>query len=190
MTVDSDPRSPLAHRSADLAGMADNTGGSIVVAEVAFLAQVDLRVDPGQVRRVAFELPMRPNTATHDGDRTVLWLGPDEWLVVGPPWTGGEIVAELEAALTGVHHSVVDVSANRAVLELRGSTRHELLSKGCSLDLREDHWGPGTGAQTLLGGIAVILEERAEATRIFVRPSFGNHLTEWFLDATVEYRLL
>ncbi|MFN2490054.1 MAG: sarcosine oxidase subunit gamma family protein, partial [Actinomycetota bacterium] len=85
---------------------------------------------------------------------------------------------------------VVDVSANRAVLELRGPERHELLSKGCSLDLREDRWVPGTCAQSLLAGIAVILEERPEATRIFVRPSFGNHLSQWFLDATVEYRLL
>jgi sarcosine oxidase gamma subunit len=45
------------------------------------LAQVGLRVDPGNL---PFESP-EPNTTTKWSGRDVLWLGPDEWLVVGGP---------------------------------------------------------------------------------------------------------
>jgi sarcosine oxidase subunit gamma len=163
--------------------------GAGMIAEVAFLTQVNLRVDQEHARHPALGLPLKPNTSTNRGARATLWLGPDEWLVVGPPWTSPEIIADLVNALGDAHHSVVDVSASRAVLELRGVARHELLSKGCSLDLGNARWSQGKCAQTLLAGVHVILEERHEATRVFFRPSFGNHVTEWFLDATVEYRL-
>jgi hypothetical protein len=29
----------------------------------------------------------------------------------------------------------------------------------------------------------VILEERPDATRVYVRPSFGDYLVDWILDA-------
>ena len=104
----------------------------------------------------------------------MLWLGPDEWLVVGLPGTAATIVGELEAALEGVHHAVVDVSENRAVLELRGADRFELLASGCSLDLDpRGGWIPGVCAQTMFARAQVILQELAGATRVFVRPSFA-----------------
>jgi sarcosine oxidase, subunit gamma len=181
--------SPLAHRASDLVHATGNMAGAAEIAEVAFLTQVNLRVDQEHARHPALGLPLEPNTATHRGARATMWLGPDEWLVVGPPWTSSEIIGDLVNALGDAPYSVVDVSASRAVVELRGVARHELLSKGCSLDLGNDRWSQGTCAQTLLAGVQVILEERLDATRVFFRPSFGNHVTEWFLDATVEYRL-
>jgi len=190
VTDKSGAHSPLAHRASDLAHATGNMAGAGEIAEVAFLTQVNLRVDQEHARHPALGLPLKPNTATHRGARAILWLGPDEWLVVGPPWTSPEIIADLVNALGDAHHSVVDVSANRAVVDLRGAARHELLSKGCSLDLGRDRWSQDRCAQTLLAGVQVILEERLDATRVFFRPSFGNHVTEWFIDATVEYRLI
>ena len=46
-------------------------------------------------------LPLEPNTAWEDGPRAALWLGPDEWLVVGPAHTASEIVAELDRSARG-----------------------------------------------------------------------------------------
>jgi sarcosine oxidase, subunit gamma len=74
-------RSPLAHRAADL----DRVGAR----ELAFLAQVDVRVDPTTAGTLGF--PTEPNTWTPAGDRDVLWLGPDEWLVVADPGGAGAI---------------------------------------------------------------------------------------------------
>jgi sarcosine oxidase subunit gamma len=162
-------RSPLAGRSADLA--------ALDAIEVAFLAQVNVRCVAEDAERLG--LPLAPNTAAGDLERGALWLGPDEWLIVGAPGTEAVIAAEFERALAGTHHSVVDVSSNRTVIELRGVGRHELLAGGCPIDLDPaGGWLPGRCAQTLYGRAQVILQEMEEATRVFVRSSFAGYVVD------------
>jgi sarcosine oxidase subunit gamma len=177
-------RSPLAHRAADLDAIGDATRGGLSATEIPFLAQLDLRVDPAVARERAMLLPFEPNTVRRHGARAALWLGPDEWLVVGPPGSTPSIVAELEGALAGIHRSLVDVSASRAVLDLSGPLAREVLSRGCGLDLHPSRWVTGMCAQTLLGKVAVLLEQLAEpTTRVFLRPSFADHLVDWLAAA-------
>ena len=166
-------RSPLAERSADL--------DRIDARELAFLSQVDVRVERASVATLGF--PTEPNTARTSGDRDVLWLGPDEWLVVSGPGAAGTIAAELEASLDGLHRSVVDVSANRAVIELSGPSRHDLLSSACPIDLHPRSWGDGRCAQSVFGAAQLLLHEREGATRVFVRPSLADYVVDLLLVA-------
>ena len=163
-------RSPLAERSADL--------GRVDARELAFLSQVDVRIDRATATTLGF--PTDPNTAT-SGGRDVLWLGPDEWLIVGVPGTARAIWDEMEASLAGLHRSVVDVSANRAVIELAGSSRHDLMSSACPIDLHPRSWGDGRCAQSVFGAAQVLLHEREGATRVFVRPSFAGYVVDLLL---------
>lgn len=136
------------------------------------LGQVDVRTDdPAQL---PFEVPMA-NAAVAWGDRDVLWLGPDEWLVVDPTGTGAETVAELESALAGRHRSIVDVSAARVAFDLGEAL--DVLATGCPIDLDPTRWLPGMCAQTLFGHAQVVLHQRdARTTRVFVRPSFAGYV--------------
>jgi sarcosine oxidase, subunit gamma len=162
-------RAPLGDRTADLARLG--------AAELAFVAQVDVRT--ADVAALGF--PVEPNTWAGAGEREVLWLGPDEWLVVGAPNGAATTTAELESSLAGTHHSVVDVSANRAVIELTGAGRLELLSSACPIDLDPRVWTEGCCAQTLFGAAQVLLQERGDATRLFVRPSFAGYVVDLLL---------
>jgi sarcosine oxidase, subunit gamma len=162
-------RGPLAGRTRDLAHVA---------REVVALAQVDVRVDSAPA---SVGLPLGPNTWIANGDSEALWLGPDEWLIVGSPGTEDSISKDLERALTGLPHSVVDVSAARAILEVEPGVRVDLLPQGCSIDLHPRSWREGMCAQTLLARVPVILQERETGTRIFVRPSFANYFVDWFI---------
>jgi sarcosine oxidase subunit gamma len=173
--LDADARSPLADRAEDLAEL-----GAV---EVRFLAQVNLRADPARADRIGFAIPTAPNTWRLTAGREALWLGPDEWLVVAGPGSAAAIVEELERSLDGAHHSVVDVSADRAVVELAGERRIDLLTRGCGLDLHPRSWRDGMCAQTLLARVPVLLQEREHATRVFVRPSFAGHLVSWLQEA-------
>jgi sarcosine oxidase subunit gamma len=178
-------RSPIAGRAADLARVAERTGGEVVLEHVPFLAQVDLRLDPAESARAPYPLPLAPNTAWEDGPRAALWLGPDEWLILGRPGDAPAIASDLETALAGTYHSVVDVSANRVALEISGPRAIEVLSKGCSLDLEpQGGWTVGRCAQTLLARVPLILQERAETTGVLVRPSFADYLVDWLIDAS------
>ncbi len=182
-----DARSPLAGRGEDLSRIAATTDGAVVVEHVPFLAQVDVRLHPDAVERAPHPLPTRPNTAWEEGPRAALWLGPDEWLVLGPPGAGPEIVAEYHRALEGLHRSVVDVSANRVALEVSGIRGKDIMAKGCGLDLDRRAWTAGSCAQTLLARVPVILHERKETTGVLIRPSYTNYLVDWLLEAAVEF---
>jgi sarcosine oxidase subunit gamma len=185
--VTAEARTPLAGRREDLSRVAATTDRALVVEHVPFLAQVDVRLHPEAATRAPLPLPTRPNTAYEEGPRAALWLGPDEWLVLGPPGAGPEIVAEFDRALTGVHRSVVDVSANRLALELGGPRAKDVLAKGCGLDLDRRAWTTGSCAQTLLARVPVILQEREETTGVLIRPSYSNYLVDWLLEAAVEF---
>ena len=169
-----DVRSPLAHRGAALA--------TIDAVEIPFLTQIDVRCGEADAARLGF--PLEPNTVTGDMTRGALWLGPDEWLVVAAPGDPGVVVDGLDALLADTHHAAVDVSGNRAVIELHGPGRLALLASVCSLDLEPaGGWVPGVCAQTLLARAQVILQELPDATRVFVRPSFADYVVDRLIAA-------
>lgn len=161
--------------------------------ELPIAAQVNLRADASNARladALGFPLPTEPNTVAGDGRRAALWLGPDEWLVVAPGGTERALERALRSAITGAHGSVVDVSANRTLLELEGPMAREVLTKGCSLDLHPRRFDAGRCAQTALARAQVILWQVTDGPRyrILVRCSFAPYLAEWLVDAMAEYR--
>jgi sarcosine oxidase subunit gamma len=164
----------------------------VLFRELPSLVQAGLRGDPADpafaaAARVALDLaiPVAPNTVSRQGDVSVLWLGPDEWLVAGG---SADLPERLRAALAGVHAAVVELSASRAVFELTGPAARDVLAKGCALDVHPRAFGPGQCAQTGLARAAVILEQvdAAPTFRIFVRRSFARYLATWLADAAAE----
>jgi sarcosine oxidase subunit gamma len=173
------PLEPLAEALA--AGSSD----AVALREIPFVAQVNVRADAAAA--AALGLPAAGNTVAAGGERTLLWLGPDEWLAVGPDGDAPALAAELEAANTG-WVTTVDLSSNRTVLELTGPLARDVLAKGCTLDLHPRAFGHGRCAQTALARAQVILVARGDAFRIYVRGSFATYLATWLLDAMAEYR--
>jgi sarcosine oxidase subunit gamma len=163
------------------------------MADERWLSQVNIRASAAVAVRVGaalgVALPVEPNTVSTSGERSALWLGPDEWLVVDGSTTADEIETAVRQAFMPDWGSVVDVSANRAVVELSGPHTRALLAKGCSLDLHPRSFRPGMCAQTLLAKTAVILWQTDDAPtfKVFVRASFAAHLARWLADASVEF---
>jgi sarcosine oxidase subunit gamma len=182
-----------------LAGFVFPPAGAVRLAEVPFLAQVNLRLEAkdGAVAAVGqalgVPLPVEPGTSARGGDWTVLWLGPDEWLVVGAPGAQYALVALLRSAVdeaaTGapVGASIVDVSAQRTTIEIAGDRALDLLAHGCALDLHPTVFPDGRCAQTMLAQAQVVLLHADGAYRVMVRSSYARYLAEWLLDAAVEY---
>jgi sarcosine oxidase subunit gamma len=195
MADDPHRRSPL-HGLADGLAAADEAPARVRLSEVPFLTQLTVRVAPSTAAATAAghalgaPLPLTPNTTSAAGEVQILWMGPDEWLVIGPTELRTRLRARLEAALAGEHATVVDVSAHRTVIELAGSDARELLMKGCAVDLHPRTFGPGRCAQTTLARAQVVLLARTPepAYWVFVRASFAEYLAEWLLDASGEYR--
>lgn len=190
------PRSPLAQYTDRLAAATRTSRGAVRLAELPFLAQVNVRLDAkgGAADAVGLalglQLPLEPDTAIRAGESTALWLGPDEWLVVGPPGSEGDLETRIRAAVGEEPVSVTDVSAQRTTLLVSGPSARDLLAHGCALDLHPRAFGAGRCAQTTLGRTQVVLVARDEPGAgfwVLVRSSFAGYLTDWLLDAATEY---
>jgi sarcosine oxidase subunit gamma len=185
-------RSALADYADRFAALSAPNRGDLSVRELPFLSQINFRADPSDanlMQRVAsglggLALPVVPNTVTSSGDRRALWLGPDEWLVVGPEGKQDALQDALRVGLAGAFGSIVDVSANRTVLELRGPKARDLLAHGIPIDLDPRSFGPDRCAQTLLAKAQVIIERRDESVfHLYARTSFAGYVADWLLDA-------
>ncbi len=178
--------------------IAVDPSATVGIRELPFLAQVSLRADPADevlMSRLTTVLgvrpPTEPNTASisEDGIRQVLWLGPDEWLVMGEPGTAGALESTLRSALDAGAGAVVDLSANRTAISVSGPRARELLAFGCAIDLDPPAFGRDHCAQTLLARANVIIVPVGPAVepsfRVLVRPSFAAYLAAWLTDAAV-----
>jgi len=166
--------------------------GVQIVAE-PFVAMSDVRIDPAEsgplAAHLGVALPTTPNTWVQGDTTTVIWLGPDEWLVTSPFTTPEELESGLRAAVGGAG-AVVDVSAQRTTLSLRGEHVRDVLATGCSLDLHPRVFGAGSAAQTTLGLAGVVLlalDGTGTHYEVLVRSSFARYLATWLLDAASEY---
>jgi heterotetrameric sarcosine oxidase gamma subunit len=162
--------------------------------ERAFLGHIGLRCDPGDAaltgaieRTLECSLPRRPNTfQLAPAGRRVLWLGPDEWLIV--THEGGEemLAAALRRAVGDGFAAVVELGSGQTVIEIAGPRAREVIAKGCPLDLHPRGFGPGSCAQSRLARAFVTIAQ-VDGTPTFeliVRRSFADYLWRWLNDAS------
>ena len=186
--------SPLTHLEERMRAATVTGARGVALTERPFLTMVNLRVDPASEAADRIEktlwapLPRRCGHTTASGPHTVLWLGPDEWLVVSEAEETA-VAAELRETLGADPGSVVDVSANRTTLELSGPSARQVLEKGCPLDLHPRSFEPGRAVSTTVGPVAVLLWQVDDqpAYRLLPRSSFADYLARWLIDAMSEY---
>ncbi|MCV7420410.1 sarcosine oxidase subunit gamma [Mycobacterium yunnanensis] len=170
---------------------------SAAVAEEPFVAMVDLWVDPSSPGAAAAAralgvdaLPRTASTTATAADVTVIWFGPDEWLVTSTNEAPEDLESRLRQAVAEHGGAAVDVSAQRTTLRLRGEHARDVLAKGCSIDLHPSAFATGTAVQTMLGQAAVVLtslDDDGTDYRVLVRSSFARYLAEWLVDGAEEF---
>jgi len=199
-------QSPLAHLHLEArAGEDERIGGAtVVISERPHRCQIGLRGDAADpvfaeavTKVLKVDLPVEPCTTSGDpGSLHALWLGPDEWLVVGRPDQQDKLLPALTKALAHVHAAVWDVSDSRTTIHLTGSNARPLLSKGCAIDLHPREFGPGACVSTHLAKAHVILHQTAydedtdtPAYDIYVHRSFAEYLWAWLQGGGREFVL-
>lgn len=191
-------RSPGGHL---VDAMTADSGARVRLKEVPFQTMVALRVQPGSEEAGRVEaalglpLPVACGAVTGSADGTgtaVLWLGPDEFLVVGPEegaQAPTELVGSLAGALGEAPGQAVDLSANRTTLELAGPAAREVLEKSVTFDLHPRAFAAGRAYSLLLGPVQVVLWKTREEPefRILVRGSFTEYTVDLLLDSMAEF---
>lgn len=190
--------SPLARFNLKTGSASAAGNEQIQVWERTFLGHINLRGDPADARFLAaaesvlgFELPLQANTVSGVQETSAFWLGPNEWLIVTAGEKEAAIAQGLRSALEGMFCAVTEVSGGQTIIVLRGKNVHDLLAKGCPLDLHPRAFGPGRCAQSHLAKAPILLcQIDAEPTfELIVRRSFSDYLWLWLQDAAAEFGL-
>ncbi len=169
-------RSPLAER--DTIASPD---GTYALVERPFLAKLILRVDPKRAAKAvksAFgsDLPSASQTATAEGV-TLLWLGPDEWMIVGDPVTETALTEKLAAALGDTPHQIAAVSDYYTTVSVSGARARDALSKLTTLDLHERSFKSGEVRGSVFAKAAAVLHMTGDGP-----PSFDLHIRASMAD--------
>ena len=142
----------------------------------------DARAAAGSALGLA--IPATACRATVGADRAALWLGPDEWLLIAPEPPPRRLAAALAEALTGLPHSLVDVSHRQSALALSGPQATTLLAAGCPLDLDPAPFPVGMCTRTILAKAEVLLWRTGpQVFRVEVWRSFVAYVSQFLGEA-------
>ena len=172
---------------------------NITFQELPFFEKINLRGDPNNdfilknSKILGSVLPVAPNTYTHtytkDKKLKVIWLGPNEWLIVIEYQSEkNDIFSKLQSSNNDKETSVTDVSENRTIIRIRGKKTYVLLSKFLVLDLEKNLSTDLSCAQTLFVKVPVLLVrnhyDEIPEIDIFTNRSQANYIYNLIVDGT------
>ncbi|QBF28902.1 sarcosine oxidase subunit gamma family protein [Pseudomonas tructae] len=193
---DAKAETPLHHADlASLVGKGRKNAG-VTLREKKLLGHLTLRGDGkdpafagGVFKALGLELPVAL-TVVANGEMSLQWLGPDEWLLIVP---GGEEFAseqKLRDALDGLHIQIVNVSGGQTLLELSGPNVRDVLMKSTSYDVHPNNFPVGKAVGTVFAKSQLVIRRTGEETwELLIRRSFSDYWWLWLQDASAEYGL-
>ena len=167
-------------------------GHAVALGECPLMDMLNLRGDPQDAAFTAavasvlgLALPLQANTAAQSAGHTLLWLGPDEWMLQCEAGQAAALEKGLREALAGQHFSVVKVGHGFTTLSVQGPGAGALLSRGCPLDFHPRAFQAGQMAQTHIAraNAIVLCHQAGTDYALTVRRSFADYLFRWLSAA-------
>ncbi|WJY16115.1 sarcosine oxidase subunit gamma family protein [Pectobacteriaceae bacterium CE90] len=189
--------SPLHHAEFGKLATSSPREGGVQLRELGLLGHLILRgaqsnqsFMQGCIEVLGLPLPIQALTSAEDGDISVRWLSPDEWLVVLPLDQAFPVEKALRTAIKG-HFSVVNVSGGQTILTLSGKNAVDVLKKSTVLDFHPTTFPVGKVAGSVFAkSNALIRRTGEERWELIIRRSFADYIWLWLQDASHEYGLI
>lgn len=164
----------------------------LTFCEIQHLGKLNIRGDHSLEAKVkavtGCNFPSSPNQFEAAGERYVVWLAPDEYLLLCESGMEKALQDTLISTIKTGHFAITDVSDSLCAMSLSGPAVRSILAKGCSLDLHPLKFVAGACAQSLLSHAAVTLMALSSDTFYLIcRTSFAPYVHDWLVDASLEY---
>jgi len=166
----------------------------IKIQELPYVNKINLRLDPNNNvymsscgKILGAVLPTKPNTYVQNEKVKIIWLGPDEWMIINDQ--ENELFIKLKNELGDLEASVTDVSENRTIIRLSGKKIMTLLSKFLVLDIEKNLGNQSSCAQTIFVKVPILLIRNNDNNKIpvidiFTNKSHANYIYNLIVDGT------
>jgi sarcosine oxidase subunit gamma len=163
------------------------------VEEAGPVGMITIRGDLGDkgfaaaVKKVSgLALPGQRKMVRVDG-KSLIWMSPDELLLVLPHEVADEEVAALDTALSGHHALAVNVSDARAVFDVSGAQARDVLAKLFPVDLSPEAFSDGMIRRSRMAQVpAALWMEGTDMFRVVCFRSVGKYVFDVLCAATAE----
>jgi sarcosine oxidase, subunit gamma len=132
-------------------------------------------------------LPVEPCSFSVSAGVKVLWISPDEWLMVFPRRRLQELMTELKTALAGIRCQVVDNSGGYTQVLLRGRNALDVLRHASVYDFASLSSGRVVG--TTFGKAFVYAHRSPDGFCLVMRRSFADYIWSYLVRSAVPYGL-
>ena len=165
----------------------------IKIQELPFVNKINLRINPNNNKYMSScgkiletILPIKPNTYARNKNVKIIWLSPDEWLVIN---NKDGLFKKLKDEIGNLEASVTNISENRTIIRISGEKIYTLLSKFLVLDLEKNLSDQSSCAQTLFVKVPILLVRNHKDAQIpeidiFANRSHANYIYNLIVDGT------
>lgn len=172
----------------------DKEYNNILFQEIPFVKKINLRGDPDNQNFMTSAesilnsvLPTNPNTYKNTGELKIIWLAPDEWLVIDENNKDNKLLEKLQQVLGDQEASATDVSENRTILRIFGNKVDTLLSKFLLINLDKVFSYEFSATQTLFVKVPILIvqnfdKEKQKKIDIYVNRSQANYVYDLLID--------
>lgn len=160
-------------------------GNGVTLTPVDTRERISLRAEDKAVaglgKAIGLTLPKKAGSSVTKGETSALWIGPDEWFVIGAE--GSNLEEKLNKVKTGLY-SAVSINHRNTAITVSGSNAALALNAGCPRDLSLEAFPVGTCSRTIMGKAEIILWRLEENTfHVECWRSFSPYVWAHLVDA-------
>jgi sarcosine oxidase, subunit gamma len=191
-TKNPEMRSPLFPFGLEAQAKPVDASCGVWANEVPGLGYISLRGNSSDAKFVeaasgalALPLPVEPCTIVISGSTNVLWLSPDEWLIVTPRERLATLLQALNTALSGIRSQVTDTSGGYTQVRVEGRNASEALAHVTVYNLHA--LAPGRVVGTTFGKSSAYIHRQGDGYCLLLRRSFADYIWRYLVRAAEPY---
>jgi len=144
-----------------------------------FILRAEARAIRSAGAALGIDVLSTPCRASRGQTRSMLWLGPDEYLLLAPQVEAPTVAGAVEGALQAEPHALVDVSHRQTALELSGARAPDILNGAFPVDMC---------TRTVFAKAEIVLWRTApDVFRLEVWRSFTDYVARFICEVVSEY---
>ena len=134
---------------------------------------------------LGMDIPRVPNTATVHDTYSVLWLGPEEWLLIVPESDEVFIASELSHDGADDWAVAIIVSDHYSIITIQGSETAEVLAQACGIDTHPQKFSIGQCCRCAFARTTAIVSplDSRGAYELILESSFVRYAEHWLSRA-------
>ncbi|PPR79634.1 MAG: hypothetical protein CFH01_00299 [Alphaproteobacteria bacterium MarineAlpha2_Bin1] len=159
---------------------------NLKIRSVGFIGQLNLRLSNPDFNLFSkyfnINIPKKINTFTSVNNVQLLFLGPDEFLLICPVDSRSKIIEKIKNIPFNYSFDITDVSFNRVVIEISGKKCDELILSIASIP--KNSFIAGSCIQSQMANTQVIMMclDDNYKYKILVRSSFSEYFSDVLID--------